>query len=187
MAAFFEEQYLKFVTFFKEDFINKTLHLSEYFFSYTFKCRLIFAMIISTTRGVFIREEMSVYFSLELPISEENRSIHDNFTESFDGAAYFPRRSDEEEAFASSSSAFYAELFALVRARATRAECNRTHKENPLRSRGELSIKASDRSIEINRALDRAENFNRRWRRFHPPSRRDRLIFLRATHRKWPF
>lgn len=38
-------------------------------------------MIISTTRGVFIREEMSVYFSLELPISEENRSIHDNFTE----------------------------------------------------------------------------------------------------------
>lgn len=62
------------------------------FFSYTFKRRLIFAMIISTTRDVFIRGEISVYFSLELPISEENRSIHDNFTESFDGVAYFPRR-----------------------------------------------------------------------------------------------
>lgn len=128
-----------------------------------------------------------MYFSLELPISEENRSIHDNFTENSDGVAYFSTRRKRSRSrrcrrlrFMRNYSRWYA--------RATRAECNRTHKENPLRSRSELSIKASDRSIEINRALDRAENFNRRRRRFHPPppTPRDRLIFLRATHRKWP-
>lgn len=118
-----------------------------------------------------------MYFSLELPISEENRSIHDNFTESFDVVAYFPTRRKRSRSrrlrFMRNYSRWYA--------RATRAECNRTHKENPLRSRSELSIKASDRSIEINRALDRAENFNRRWRRFHPSARRSLNFSPRNT------
>lgn len=127
--------------------------------------------------------EISVYFSLQLPISEENRSIHDNFTENSDGAAYFPSRRKRSRRrrrlrlrFMRNYSRWYA--------RATRAECNRTHKENPLRSRSELSIKASDRSIEINRALDRAENFNRRRRRFHPPqpSHPRSLNFSPAQH-----
>jgi len=84
---------------------------------------------------------VNVYFPLELPISEENRTIHDNFMGKLDEAAYFSTR---RKRFASSTSpssfCAYAKLFAMKRANEER-QCNRTHKENLLRSRGELSIK----------------------------------------------
>ena len=80
-------------------------------------------------------------------------------------AAYFPTRRKRFASSTSSSSLLraYAKLFAMERTNEER-QCNRTHKENPLRSRGELSIKLSNRKvgIEINRALERARNFNRR-------------------------
>jgi len=77
---------------------------------------------------------VSVYFPLELPISEENRSIHDNFTETE------PRISRRR---GSASHRRRSRLCEIIRdgTRERETECNRTHKENPLRSRGELSIK----------------------------------------------
>jgi len=47
---------------------------------------------------------------------------------------------DGEEAHRITVARAYAKLFAMERANGE-TECNRTHKENPLRSRGELSIK----------------------------------------------
>lgn len=66
---------------------------------------------------------MSVYFPLELPISEENRFIHDNFTGSSTRSRVFL---GEEEAFrivgiavvvAVAVAGAYAKLFAMERAR----------------------------------------------------------------------
>ncbi|TGZ37378.1 hypothetical protein DBV15_08083 [Temnothorax longispinosus] len=83
---------------------------------------------------------VSVYFSLELPISEENRSIHDNFTGSSTEPPYFPAR---RKRLASVGIVVAPRLCEIIRdgTRERGTECNRTHKENPLRSRGELSIK----------------------------------------------
>lgn len=70
-------------------------------------------------------ERVSVYFPLELPISEENRFIHDNFTESSTESRVFP---GEEEAFRIAVAGAYAKLFAMERANEERSAIGRTKK-----------------------------------------------------------